>query len=95
MSYDRRKVNGIHRRLRLAAGSVSAPLAIVINYVLNGIMGEHLSTELVIATSSLVGSFVGVGAICFWDLRDILLGKFAKRREEDNKNTDQEEKKDG
>lgn len=83
MQKERRKTNGTSRRLRLAAGSVSAPLAIVINYIINDYLNENMKTELVIAVSSLVGSFMGVGAICFYDVRDMLLSKILKRRQED------------
>ncbi len=73
MPLERRATNGSQRKERMAAGGLAAPVSILANYIIFLLWGKNVSTEVAIAISSLVGSFVSVMTICFWDLRGLLL----------------------
>ena len=72
--------DGKQRKLRVATGSASAPIAIIVSYVVYQFWGKTMTTEVMIAISTLMGSLVSVLSVCFWDLRGIVLSRLYKRR---------------
>lgn len=87
---DRRTANNKARSSRIAVGSMSAPLSIIISWILFDIWGKPVNTELTIAISTLMGSLVSLAALCFWDLRAILLNRFYNRRFRNDPETEED-----
>jgi hypothetical protein len=86
MEYERRTVNGKQRAHRIAVGGVSAPISIVISTLIHHFWGDTMGTDFTIAVSSLASSLITVLAICFWDIRGIILSRmFKRRRKEGNR----------
>lgn len=82
---ERRTTNGGHRKSRVAASSISAPLSILVAFLINEIWGKSMSQEVVIAVSTLVGALVSTVSVCFYDLRGMLIGIIVRRRGMDRK----------
>lgn len=76
---ERRTPNGKQRANRLAASGISAPLAIVITWLITNHMETEMSDEVLIALSTLIGSAVTATTVCFYDIRAILLSRLNRR----------------
>lgn len=83
MADERRTVNGKQRKHRIAVGGISAPLSLLLVFLVRDIWGKPVTEELMIAISTLMGSLVSVATICFWDLRGIVLSRLRRRRQTD------------
>lgn len=77
---ERRVLDGRQRKSRIAVGGVATPLSIVIAYLFHRSFGTDMSMELTVALSSIIGSIVGVGSICFWDIRALILSWLKQKR---------------
>ena len=65
---------------RLVVGGISAPVALVVAFLIHDVWEKDVSNEEVIAISSLIGSAVTMASLCFWDLRDMWLEWLDSRR---------------
>jgi len=82
---EERRSNGSGRKSRLALGGASSPLAIVLAWWIHSLWGKPMTDFELIALSSLTGSVTSALALCFWDLRAILLSFVNRRRMVDRK----------
>lgn len=82
--YDRRTA-AIKRSHRIAAGSLSVPVSIIVGGLIHHYWGDSLGTEFTIAAGSVAGSACTLLSLCFWDIRGLLLTRLRKRREHDGK----------
>ncbi len=83
MTDERRTVNDKQRKHRVAVGGISAPLSLVLVFLIRDIWGKPMSEELIIGFSTLMGSATSVATICFWDLRGVILSRLRRRRQTD------------
>lgn len=86
--HERRNVNGKQRKSRVAAGGVSAPVAIILTWTITEHWGTQMSDEVIIALATLVGSAVTAITVCFYDLRGMLLSRLYHRRQADESEAD-------
>lgn len=80
---EERRSNGSGRKSRLALGGASSPIAILAAWYLYQWWGKPMDEFELIALSSVTGSVVSAVALCFWDLRGMLLSLIRKRRSVD------------
>ena len=80
MEDDKGEHHAPPRKQRLAAGGISAPVAIVVAFLIHDVWETDVSNEEVIAISSLIGSGVTMASLCFWDFRELLLEWLHSRR---------------
>jgi len=88
MADERRTANGNQRMGRITLGGVSSPAGIVIAWLLVNAWGKPMTELELIALSSVAGSLTSMMAICFWDLRGILLSLVKHRRVTEGKRRD-------
>lgn len=79
MIAERRTVQK-RRRSRVVAGGVSAPIGIIINFILlrNGV--SEMPSEVQMAIFSVTGSVLSVIVLCFEDIRAIILDRIKAQR---------------
>jgi hypothetical protein len=82
---EERRSNGSGRKSRLALGGASSPIALLLAWYLYQWWGKPMTEFELIALSSVTGSVTSALALCFWDLRGILLSLLRKRRSVDRK----------
>lgn len=71
------------RKTRVTLGATSSPVGIVFAWAIYHQLGWKMSEFELIAFSSVIGSVTSAMAICFWDLRGLLLNRIYKRRKDD------------
>lgn len=82
---ERRHQHEGNRSKRVVVGSGSSVLAIVLAYFYAQHYGRELPMEVAVALSALIGSMTTTVALCFQDLRAIVLSRALKRRSTDRK----------
>ena len=82
---EERRSNGSGRKSRLALGGASSPVAILLAWWIYSMLGKPMTELELIALSSVTGSLTSAIALCFWDLRSMLLSFVNRRRIVDRK----------